>query len=133
VPVDQLADALLDPRYERDGISILGGEPFFQPCGLLSLVDILRKRGCPHIVVYSGYTYRRLCRMALREPSIAAVLDRIDMLIDGPYVARLSASAGSWTGSGNQRVINLASMRSLVAATSAARTTGSGHQQQRDR
>src|SRR5262249_21817787 len=48
VPVDRLADALLDPRYERDGISILGGEPFFQPRGLSSLVDSLRKRGCPH-------------------------------------------------------------------------------------
>ena len=82
--------------------------------------------------MYSGYTYDQLCRMARREPSIAEVLDRIDMLIDGPYIARLSANAGTWTGSGNQRVINLPAMRSLVDASSAARTSRSGQEQQRD-
>src|SRR2546423_729110 len=64
VSVDHLADALLDPRFARDGISLLGGEPFFQPDGLWALVRALRARGCPHILVYSGYTYERLLRMA---------------------------------------------------------------------
>jgi len=41
VPVDCLAEALLDPAYERDGVSILGGEPFLQPEGLLALVRAL--------------------------------------------------------------------------------------------
>jgi anaerobic ribonucleoside-triphosphate reductase activating protein len=125
VPVDQLADALLDPLYERDGISILGGEPFFQSGGLLALVNTLRQRGCPHILVYSGYTYERLCRMARREPSIAAVLANIDVLIDGPYVATLAAGAGPWTGSGNQRVIELTDARRRVAAITCARISGS--------
>jgi organic radical activating enzyme len=31
VRVDRLADALLDPVYARDGVSVLGGEPFYQP------------------------------------------------------------------------------------------------------
>lgn len=33
------------------------------------------------------------------------------MLVDGPYVEPLAASAGPWTGSGNQRVIDLAATR----------------------
>lgn len=111
VPVDRLADALLDPAYPRDGISILGGEPFAQPDGLLALVRALQARGCPHILVYSGYTYEHLRRRARHQPAIGAVLDRIQMLIDGPYVARLADGAGPWTGSGNQRVLALTAGR----------------------
>lgn len=111
VPVEQLADALLDPAYPRDGVSILGGEPFAQQEGLLALVEALRVRGCPHILCYSGYTYEHLWRRARRQLPIGAVLDKINMLIDGPYVERLAGRAGPWTGSGNQRVIDLAATR----------------------
>lgn len=113
VPVVRLADALLNPAYPRDGISILGGEPFVQPDGLLALVQVLRARGCPHILVYSGYTYEQLRRRAQRQPVIGAILERIDMLIDGRYVAALAAEAGPWTGSGNQRVLALCAGRAM--------------------
>ena len=111
VSVDRLADALLDPAYERDGVSILGGEPFQQPDGLLALVRALRALGCRHVLVYSGYTYERLRRMAEHQPAIGAVLDEINVLVDGPYVGALADRAGSWTGSGNQRVIDLVATR----------------------
>jgi anaerobic ribonucleoside-triphosphate reductase activating protein len=84
VPVDRLTDALLDPAHERDGVSILGGEPFAQPNGLLALVRALRARGCRHILCYSGYTYEALLSRAAQQPAIGAVLDEIEMLIDGP-------------------------------------------------
>jgi anaerobic ribonucleoside-triphosphate reductase activating protein len=111
VAVDRLAVALLDPAHRRDGVSILGGEPFAQPDGLLALVRALRDHDCAHILCYSGYTHERLQRMASALPAIGGVLDEIDMLIDGPFVAALAASAGPWTGSGNQRVIDLAASR----------------------
>jgi len=132
VPVDHLADALLDPRYERDGVSILGGEPFFQPGGLASLVDSLRRRACSHIVVYSGYTHKKLCRMAQHESAIAAVLNGIDLLIDGPYVAAQAASAGPWTGSGNQQVIDLAAARCRPAEILATMQSRSAQEERRD-
>jgi anaerobic ribonucleoside-triphosphate reductase activating protein len=115
VPVARLAEALLDPAFARDGVSLLGGEPFAQPEGLAALVQALRARGCAHILAYSGYTYERLQRMAARQPAIGAVLDQIHMLIDGPYVEALAGSAGPWTGSGNQRIIDLAATRSRGA------------------
>jgi len=111
VPVDLLAEVLLDHTYKRDGISILGGEPFFQPDGLLALVRALRRRGCHHILAYSGYTYERLRRMARQTPAIGIILDEIEILIDGPYIAALAESAGPWTGSGNQRLIDLLATR----------------------
>lgn len=111
MPVERLADALLDPAYERDGVSILGGEPFLQPDGVLALVRALRVRGCPHIVCYSGHTYEALRRRALTQPAIGHILDEIEILIDGPYVEAAAERAGPWTGSGNQRVIDLVATR----------------------
>lgn len=111
VSIDRLADALLDPACDRDGVSILGGEPFAQVEGLLALVRALRSRGCTHILCYSGYTYESLRKRGQHQPEIAVVLDDIDVLVDGPYVEALSDGAGPWTGSGNQRVIDLAATR----------------------
>ena len=105
VPVDRLAAALLDPAFARDGVTLLGGEPFAQPEGLLALVRALHIRECRHVLAYSGYTYRRLRRLAERQPVIGTILDEIDVLIDGPYVQALAGGAGLWTGSGNQRVL----------------------------
>jgi anaerobic ribonucleoside-triphosphate reductase activating protein len=111
VPVDRMAEALLDPAHERDGVSLLGGEPFAQPAGLLGLVRALRARGCPHVLAYSGYTYEQLRRMARVRRAVGAVLDELDVLIDGPFVQHLAGTAGPWTGSGNQRVIDLVATR----------------------
>ncbi len=107
ISVEKLAELLLDPAYERDGVTILGGEPFAQPEGLNALVKALRSNNCPHIVCYSGYTLEVLREKAGKQPAIGEVLNEIDVLIDGAYVESLSSSAGLWTGSGNQRVIDL--------------------------
>jgi anaerobic ribonucleoside-triphosphate reductase activating protein len=74
-------------------------------------VQALRARSCLPILVYSGYTYERLRRMARTQQSIGAVLDAVEILVDGPYVAALTANAGLWTGSANQRIIDLPATR----------------------
>jgi anaerobic ribonucleoside-triphosphate reductase activating protein len=107
VPVGRLADVLLDPGFARDGITILGGEPFSQPAALHALIGALRSRGCSHVLCYSGYTYDALRLRSRFEPAVGAVLDEIDMLIDGPYISTLADGAGPWTGSSNQRVLTL--------------------------
>jgi anaerobic ribonucleoside-triphosphate reductase activating protein len=109
-----MAEALLDSAHERDGVSLLGGEPFAQPAGLLGLVRALRAlraRGCPHVLAYSGYTFEQLRRIARLRRAVASVLDELDVLIDGPYVEHLAGTAGPWTGSGNQQVIDLVATR----------------------
>ena len=111
VAVSTLAQKLLDPAFERNGISILGGEPFAQAEGLLALVKELRRRGCQHILCYSGYTFETLMEKAKQQPAIGEVLADIDMLIDGAYVEALAGGAGAWTGSGNQRVIDMRETR----------------------
>lgn len=108
ISVEKLADLLLDQKYERDGVSLLGGEPFAQAEGLFALVRALRKRNCPHIVCYSGYTLEHLREKSIEKSSIAEILGEIDILIDGAYIESFAGEAGLWTGSGNQRVIDMA-------------------------
>ena len=103
VSVCEVAKALLSEPHE--GITILGGEPFAQPEALSWLISQLRAREPDvHILVYSGFTYEAL---SMRGPDVQYVLDNIDVLIDGPYVVALSSGAGPWTGSANQRVIDM--------------------------
>jgi anaerobic ribonucleoside-triphosphate reductase activating protein len=113
IPVDKLADLLLDPDLERDGFTILGGEPFAQAPGLLALVRELRLKNCTHITCYSGYTLASLRVKSAGQPAIGEVLGEIDILIDGAYVESMASSAGLWTGSGNQRVIDMRASRKM--------------------
>lgn len=111
VPADRLADALLDPRHGRDGVSVLGGEPFAQPDGLLALARALRERDCRHVLTSGGYTCERLRRMAEHRPAIGEARDELEILIDGLYIEALATGAGPWTGSGNQRIIDQVATR----------------------
>lgn len=113
---------------------LASGLPYFhQPQGLWVLVQELRTRGCPHILVYSGYTYERLRRMAERELAVSSVLDNVDILIDGPFVARLTDSGGPWTGSGNQRAIDLLATREAGRVVACAQPRGFGREAMRGR
>lgn len=107
----KLAEFLLDSKFERDGVTVLGGEPFAQPEALSALVKELREKGCLHIVCYSGYTLEILREKAIAQPVIGEILEEIDILIDGAYIESLASGARLWTGSGNQRVIDLAATR----------------------
>ncbi len=86
----------------RDGVTILGGEPFLQPDGLTALMRELKKRD-QHIALYSGYTIEELRSRC--EPCVHQALTLADILIDGPFVVSLASGAGEWRGSTNQRII----------------------------
>ena len=103
MPEGALVQLLLDPSGEpRDGVTILGGEPFLQPVGLAALLGRIKARGV-HTTVYTGYTLEALARRP--EPAVRAALQLTDLLIDGPFVAALAQGAGEWRGSRNQRLI----------------------------
>ena len=101
--VGEVVDLLLDPKGNpRDGVTVLGGEPFLQHENLSLLLRELKERGL-HVTLYSGYTLEEL--RSRPEPSVREVLALADILIDGRFVASLAHGAGEWRGSTNQRVI----------------------------
>lgn len=90
---------------EIDGITFSGGEPMLQAGALARLIDILRTEW-PQLstMSYTGYRLERLLRHG--SESQWRLLERLDLLIDGPYVERLHRRL-KWRGSSNQRVLFL--------------------------
>lgn len=108
-PVAEIAAQLLASNLP---ITISGGEPFFQPEALATLVAELRG-GDPaaHILVYSGHTVEQLLNRGRYIPEIRQVLNTADVLVDGPYIAARDHDGTQWRGSDNQRPIDLAATR----------------------
>lgn len=86
-----------------DGITISGGDPFYDPQGLLWLLRRLRAGTTLPIWCYTGYTIEEL----LADEALRAPLHYIDTLIDGRYVEALRDPHLSWRGSSNQRILRL--------------------------
>ncbi|MBL8207557.1 MAG: 4Fe-4S cluster-binding domain-containing protein [Blastocatellia bacterium] len=100
---DIAARLLAEEGAPRDGITILGGEPFLQPTGLLALMTLLKAQG-QHLTLYSGFTLEELQQRA--NAHIPNILALTDILIDGPFVKELTENAGEWRGSTNQRILH---------------------------
>lgn len=111
--IGEVVALLLDPDgAPRDGITILGGEPFLQHETLPLLIRELKSFSL-HVTLYSGYTLEEL--RARPEPGVHESLALADILIDGRFVAAQASDAGEWRGSRNQRIINLRELRRPAA------------------
>jgi anaerobic ribonucleoside-triphosphate reductase activating protein len=87
-----------------DALVLSGGEPCEQADGLVELIDRLRAERDWFVTLYSGFRRERLEQNSPRGAK--ALLERADLLIDGPYVAAKHAPL-LWRGSANQRIHNL--------------------------
>jgi anaerobic ribonucleoside-triphosphate reductase activating protein len=101
--VSALAGRLRD--LPIDGITCSGGEPFLQAAALARLIDLLRReRPQLSAMSYTGYRIERL--RSRGSDAQRALLARLDLLVDGPYVERWHRPL-RWRGSTNQRLLAL--------------------------
>ncbi len=102
IPIDELADKILsNPRNQ--GVTFSGGEPFWQAPALAELGKKIKAAGL-NLMSFTGFTLAEL-----QSPSAPggadALLDQLDILIDGPYVESLAIhSPDSPVSSRNQRI-----------------------------
>lgn len=87
-----------------DGVTISGGDPFFQPKELAILVRGLVHLGIEDILVYSGYTMDEL--ISKNDKDTFDILDNIAVLIDGKYMEELNDNR-PLRGSSNQQILLL--------------------------
>lgn len=97
IAVSDLVLNISNYRYEADGITITGGDPFFQADELYKLLKELRRLGFKDILVYTGYSYAYL------QKKYSKIINCIDVLVDGLYVDRLNNNIGL-KGSSNQNI-----------------------------
>lgn len=92
--------------------SILGGEPLCSQNkeDVLSILTCV-KVAYPNIKIFlwTGYSYEDL--LDRNDEQINAILNQVDILIDGPFVQEKRDLTLYLRGSSNQRVINLQQMR----------------------
>jgi anaerobic ribonucleoside-triphosphate reductase activating protein len=81
-----------------EGLSLSGGEPLQQPAAARALLDAARALGLSTLA-FSGYTIDEIRAL----PGGPDVLARLDVLIDGRYVASDRLATGL-RGSANQRI-----------------------------
>ena len=102
---------LLAPRYIR-GLTLLGGEPF-EPENQRSLLPFLRKlrRELPekNVWAFTGFTWEELHTEGShpRCEVTDELLNLIDVLVDGRFVAAEKDISLQFRGSRNQRVLDL--------------------------
>jgi anaerobic ribonucleoside-triphosphate reductase activating protein len=78
-----------------------------QAAGLAALAHLARQKKELDLICFTGYRYERLVKNPPNH-GVAALLEEVDILIDGPFVQSLNDSRGL-RGSTNQRVIHLTS------------------------
>lgn len=105
-PIDELAAAMA--AAGATGLSLSGGEPLQQPQAARALLDAARARGMSTLA-FSGYTIDEIRGL----PGGPEVLARLDVLIDGRYVAGDRLATGL-RGSANQRIQLLTDRHSLA-------------------
>jgi anaerobic ribonucleoside-triphosphate reductase activating protein len=93
---------------DAEGLSLSGGEPMQQPAAALALLDHARAHDLSTLM-FSGYTEGEIRALPLGPD----VLARLDVLIDGRYVASERLATGL-RGSANQRIHLLTSRHTLA-------------------
>lgn len=94
-----LISYLSDPNVS--GLTILGGEPFENAQGLISLLKKIKTN--KSIWIYSGYTYDFL----IKNDDTLELLKLVDVLVDGPFIESMKDLNLYFRGSRNQRIIDV--------------------------
>ncbi len=106
MPIAELAAAMA--ASGAAGLSLSGGEPLQQPEAAVALLDLARALGMSTLA-FSGYAIDEI----RARPGGGDVLARLDVLIDGRYVAGERLATGL-RGSANQRIHLLTDRHTLA-------------------
>ena len=85
------------------GVTFSGGEPFAQAGEFARLARRLKELGY-EVASYSGYTFEDLVAGSEAQK---ALLESIDILIDGPFLQAQKSLEIAFRGSRNQRILDV--------------------------
>jgi len=88
---------------EFSNVTFSGGDPFYQAEAFTELARRIKQETRKTIWCYTGFTIEEI----RENPTMAAMLDYIDVLVDGPFVLALRDTTLHFRGSSNQRIIHL--------------------------
>ncbi len=83
-------------------VTFSGGDPMYQAAGFAELARAIHTHTNKDIWCYTGFTYESLIHKDQR-----ALLEQIDVLVDGPFIQKLRDPDLLFRGSSNQRLIDV--------------------------
>ncbi len=101
VDIEDILKVILDDPFAD--VTFSGGDPMFQPEGFTELAKAIRQHSNKNIWCYTGYLFEDL----LRHPAQRALLEQIDVLVDGRFIEALRDEELRFRGSSNQRIIDV--------------------------
>ena len=101
VDIEDILEVILaDPFAD---VTFSGGDPMFQPDGFAALARAIKERSSKNIWCYTGFLFEQL----LQNPAQRALLEQIDVLVDGRFIEALRDERLRFRGSSNQRIIDV--------------------------
>lgn len=91
---------LADPFAD---VTFTGGDPMFQPDGFAELAKAIKEQSNKNIWCYTGFTFESI----IKNERQSALLQLVDVLVDGPFVQSLRDESLLFRGSSNQRLIDV--------------------------
>ena len=101
VEIDEILKIILDDPFAD--VTFSGGDPMFQPEGFTALAKEIKRQSGKNIWCYTGFLFEDL----LQKPAQKALLEHIDVLVDGRFIEALKDEGLRFRGSSNQRIINI--------------------------
>lgn len=101
VAVSDILQAILDDPFAD--VTFSGGDPMYQAEAFTELARQIRAKSQKTIWCYTGFTFEQL----LLNPRTRALLEQLDVLVDGRYVEALRDTDLLYRGSSNQRLIDV--------------------------
>ena len=75
----------------------------FQPEGFTELARAIKERSSKNIWCYTGYLFEQI----IGNPVQRALLEQVDVLVDGRFIEALRDEQLRFRGSSNQRIIDV--------------------------
>ncbi|MBR4621879.1 MAG: anaerobic ribonucleoside-triphosphate reductase activating protein [Salinivirgaceae bacterium] len=110
IETEELLNRIESRRKILSGITLTGGEPLLQFDAALDLASGAKSLGL-NVWLYTGYRYEEL------TPAADALLNHVDVLVDGEFILAKRDLELPFRGSSNQRLIDLNATRRLNKLT----------------
>ena len=101
VEVEEILGKILADSFAD--VTFTGGDPMFQPQGFTALAKAIKQKSNKNIWCYTGFLFEEL----LENPLQKALLEQIDVLVDGRFIEAFKDEQLRFRGSSNQRIINV--------------------------